>query len=140
MSCICTLYRKTENHNNKIFFVKDVGLYKGTGDKYLNKQKEINLVLSNMSTMKRRIEKINILGQLKTIQKQEKRRKQNAEDLLNPSKNIDEIKAVPVWFSSAAHQEELEKFGKIHKEAMKKDEEREEGEGPKKVKNKTRTD
>ena len=106
------------------------------GDKYLNKQKEINLVLSNMSTMKRRIEKINILGQLKTIQKQEKRRKQNAEDLLNPSKNIDEIKAVPVWFSSAAHQEELEKFEKIHKEAMKKDEEREEGEGPKKVKNK----
>ena len=77
-----------------------------------------NIVKSNLEDIDHQVKESGVLNKLKTMQNQQKRLKENAEDILDPSKRIKETEAVTQWFKSEVYNKEKNKIDKIWMDAV----------------------
>ena len=76
------------------------------------------LAMSNLDALKKRVERSNIMKQLKELINLKKREKENAEELLDPSKRVKEVNSVPTWFASNNHTQKMEFVTKVWKDVL----------------------
>ena len=76
------------------------------------------LAMSNLDALKKRVDRSNIMKQLKELINLKKREKENAEELLDPSKRVKEVNSVPTWFASNNHTQKMEFVTKVWKDVL----------------------